>query len=90
MNRSDPLDPEQTRLDQRDVLDAAICDFLNHGGPVEGLDVALSRRGAVDLDMMVECLYEMNHRMSAAALHDLQAEAALSFEGPVAPIRLTA
>ena len=90
MNRSDPHDPEQTRLDQRDLLDQAISDFLDCGALVEGLDVALSRQGAVDLDMMVECLYEMNHRMSAAALHDLQPQAALSFEGPLAPIRLTA
>ena len=83
-------DMHQMRLDQRDLLDQAISDFLDCGALVEGLDVALSRKGAVDLDMMVACLYEMNHRMSAAALHDLQPQAALSFEGPLAPIRLTA
>lgn len=79
-----------TRFDKREVLDKVICDFLDRGGPVEGLDVSLSRIGAVDLDLLVECLNEMKHRMSAAALDDLQAEATLSLKGPLAAIRLTA
>lgn len=78
------------RFDRREVLDKVICDFLDRGGPVEGLDVSLSRMGAVDLDLLVECLNEMKHRLSAAALRDLQAEDTLILKGPVAAIRLTA
>ncbi len=32
-----------SRLDNREVMDAAICDILDRGQPIEGLDVSLSR-----------------------------------------------
>jgi hypothetical protein len=56
------------RMDSREELDKVICDFLDRGGPVEGLDVALSQQGVVDLDLLVACLHEMTHRMAEPAL----------------------
>jgi hypothetical protein len=78
------------RFDRREQLDKVICDFLDRGGPVDGLDVSLSRHGAVDLDLLVDGLNEMKHRMSRAALDGIQAQAKLAARDDGAPIRITA
>ena len=82
------------RFDNRQDLDKAICDFLDHDGPfegvAEGLDVSLSRMGAVDLDLLVDCLNEMKHRMAAAVLRDMKAESSLPQSGAAEPIRVVA
>ena len=78
------------RFDRREQLDKVICDFLDRGGPLEGLDVSLSRRGAVDLDLLVDCLNEMKHRMSRAALDGIQPQAKLFARDYGAPLRIVA
>ena len=78
------------RYDRRDQLDKVICDFLDRGGSVDGLDVSLSRHGAVDLDLLVDCLNEMKHRMSRAALDGIQPQAKLLNRDDGAPIRIVA
>ncbi len=78
------------RFDRREVLDKVICDFLDRGGPVDGLDVSLSRRGAVDLDLLVDCLHEMTHRMSRAALDGIQPQEKLLTRDDGAPLRIVA
>jgi hypothetical protein len=54
------------------------------------LDVSLSRRGAVDLDLLVDCLNEMKHRMSRAALDGMQPQAKLTTRDDGAPLRIVA
>jgi hypothetical protein len=78
------------RFDKREQLDKVICDFLDRGGPVDGLDVSLTRHGAVDLDLLVDCLNEMKHRMSRAALDGMKPQALLSAPDGGAPIRIVA
>jgi hypothetical protein len=78
------------RFDRREQLDKVICDFLDRGGPVDGLDVSLSRHGAVDLDLLVDCLNEMKHRMSRAALDGIQPQAKLMTRDDGAPLRIVA
>jgi hypothetical protein len=78
------------RFDRREQLDKVICDFLDRGGPVDGLDVSLSRHGAVDLDLLVDCLNEMKHRMSRAALDGVQAQEPLVRRDDDAPIKIFA
>jgi hypothetical protein len=78
------------RFDRREQLDKVICDFLDRGGPADGLDVSLSRHGAVDLDLLVDCLNEMKHRMSRAALDGIQPQAKLVAADDGAPLRIVA
>jgi hypothetical protein len=78
------------RMDSREELDKVICDFLDRGGPVEGLDVALSQQGVVDLDLLVACLNEMKHRMADAALKDMKAVAPLEFRDDGEPLQIVA
>lgn len=78
------------RFDRREQLDKVICDFLDRGGPVDGLDVSLSRHGAVDLDLLVDCLNEMKHRMSRAALDGIQPQARLVTSDGGAPLKIFA
>jgi hypothetical protein len=78
------------RFDRREQLDKVICDFLDRGGPVDGLDVSLSRHGAVDLDLLVDCLNEMKHRMSRAALDGIKPQAKLAPADNAAPLRIVA
>jgi hypothetical protein len=78
------------RFDKREDLDKAICDFLDRGGPVEGLDVSLSRMGAVDLDLLVECLHEMKGRMASAALTHMKADAIFNAGDMGAPLKIVA
>jgi hypothetical protein len=78
------------RFDKREQLDKVICDFLDRGGPVDGLDVSLSRHGAVDLDLLVDCLNEMKHRMSRAALDGIRPQAPLLTRDDHAPLRIVA
>ena len=80
----------QSRLDNREEMDAAICDILDRGQPIEGLDVSLSRMGAVDLDLLVACLNEMKHRMAAGALADLKADAAFDSHDIGLPLQIVA
>ncbi len=78
------------RFDKREDLDKVICDFLDRDGSVEGLDVTLSRMGAVDLDLLVDCLNEMKHRMAAAALADMKAESSFNMYDTGMPLRIVA
>ena len=78
------------RMDSREELDKVICDFLDRGGPVAGLDVALSQRGAVDLDLLVACLHEMTHRMAAPALKDMRDAVPLEMRDDGAPLKIVA
>jgi hypothetical protein len=78
------------RFDRREKLDKVICDFLDRGGPVDGLDVSLSRNGAVDLDLLVDCLNEMKHRMSRAALDGVRPHSILLTSGGGAPVKIVA
>ena len=78
------------RFDRREDLDKAICDFLDRGGPVAGLDVSLSRMGAVDLDLLVECLHEMKSRMASSALTHMQADAKFAPQDAGAPLTIVA
>jgi hypothetical protein len=78
------------RMDSREELDKVIRDFLDRGGLVEGLDVALSRQGVFDIDLLVACLNEMKHRMADAALKDMQATAPLEIRDDGAPLQIVA
>jgi hypothetical protein len=78
------------RMDSREELDKVICDFLDRGGPVEGLDVALSQQGVVDLDLLVACLNEMKHRMADSALKDMRETTPLEFHDDGAPLQIVA
>ena len=78
------------RFDRREQLDKVICDLLDRGGPADGLDVSLSRYGPVDLDLLVDCLNEMKHRMARAALDGIRPQAALQTRDDGAPIRIVA
>lgn len=78
------------RFDTREDMDRVICDFLDGGGSSAGIDVSLSRLGAVDLDLLVECLNEMKHRMSAEALEGLRADRAFVETAPQEPIKIVA
>jgi hypothetical protein len=78
------------RMDSREELDKVICDFLDRGGPVEGLDVALSQQGVVDLDLLIACLHEMKHRMADAALKDMRDTTPLEIQDDGAPLQIVA
>lgn len=47
------------RFDDKQVLINTLVEMLNHGYPIEELDIVLSRVGPVDLDLMHQCLNEI-------------------------------
>jgi hypothetical protein len=47
------------RFDRKDMLSAIVRELLGSGVEADAVDVTLCRFGAVDLDLLAECLREI-------------------------------
>ncbi len=62
--------PQTIRFETRDAINTAIAELVAQGVMLDEIDVELSKIGAVDLDLCVECLNAIivkanDHRLAA-------------------------